>query len=58
MGSSPVEAINTSVVDNMLDNLSSNDELNISMNRESQTPITNTLETPAQKKKKFLNNRS
>ena len=58
MGSSPVAAINTSVVDNMLDNLSSNDELNIFINRESQTPITNTLETPAQKKKKFLNNRS
>ena len=42
--------INTPVVDNnMLDNLLSNDELNISIIRESQTPITDTLEAPAQK---------
>ena len=41
--------INTPVVDNnMLDNLLSNDKFNISIIRESQTPITNTLETPAQ----------
>ena len=42
-------SINTPVVDNnMLDNLLSNDKFNISVIRESQTPITNTLETPAQ----------
>ena len=41
--------INTPVVDNnMLDNLLSNDKFNISIIREPQTPITNTLETPAQ----------
>ena len=32
----------------MLDNLLSNDELNISIISESQIPITNTLEIPAQ----------
>ena len=38
--------VNTTEVDNkMLDNLLSDDELNISIIRESQTPITNTLET-------------
>ena len=43
--------VNTTEVDNkMLDNLLSDDELNISIIRESQTPITNTLETPIQKK--------
>ena len=42
--------INALVVDNnILDNLLSNDKLNISLIRESQTTITNTLETPAQK---------
>ena len=41
--------INTSEQDNnMLDNCLSNDELNISIIIESQTPITNTLETPIQ----------
>ena len=41
--------INTSEQDNnMLDNCLSNDELNISIIVESQTPITNTLETPIQ----------
>ena len=41
--------INISEQDNnMLDNCLSNDELNISIIVESQTPITNTLETPIQ----------
>ena len=42
--------INTPKVDNkMLDNLLSNDELNVSIIRESKTPITNILETVIQK---------
>lgn len=50
--------INTPKVDNkMLDNLLSNDELNVSIIRESKTPITNTLETVIQKTK-FLDNKN
>ena len=40
--------INISEEDNMLENLLSKEELYISIIIESQTPITNTLETPIQ----------